>query len=103
MGEIEKSVSLWLGLGNVPLGLGQVIVALGLYVPITQKFGTLPVVTVAGIVATALYPLMGFWCDEMWKVFLICSLIGCCFGFIVPACGPLCARYSQAAYPTQMA
>lgn len=101
--EVQKNVSRVVGFAGMPLGVVQIIVAIFLFVPVTKKFGEVPIIVFSGMVATTLFPIVGIWADKVWKVVFLNTLIGAAFGFIGPALGPVAAKYGHAIYPKQMA
>jgi len=96
-------VSFVVGMATIPLGLFQVIVAVLLFVPVTQRFGEVPVIGVMGAIATCVFPIYGLYADCIWKVVCLNAVFGMCFGFLAPALGPVSARYGSSMYPKQMA
>lgn len=101
--ELSENVSRTVGLAGMPLGMCQVVVAIGLFVPVTKRFGEVPTIVVMGVIGTALFPLIGIFADKVWKVTIFNALLGVAFGFLAPALGPVAARYGSTIYPKQMA
>merc|ERR1712032_1472022 len=87
--EFQQKVSRDVALVSIPVGLLQVVVAIGLYVPVTKRCGEVPTLTVMGLIGTCAFPLMGTWCDTMWKVAFVNAILGTALGFLTPALGPI--------------
>jgi len=98
-----KAVAQMVGILTMPMGLTQVGVAIGLFVPMTKRFGDVPVMMAAGLVGSCIFPLIGFLADEIWKLVCLNVFLGGSFGFLAPALGPVAARYGSTIYPKQMA
>lgn len=101
--QFQENISKWVALASIPIGFFQVFVAIVLFVPVTKRFGDVPTILVAGLIGTMMFPVIGFFGDKVWKIALMSALLGCAFGFITPALGPVSARYGSAMYPKQMA
>jgi MFS family permease len=103
MEETERNIAKAFGLVAVPNGLCNVLVSVLLFVPLTKKFGDVKVIMVGGLVASVSFATYGFWPTRLWQICVLQAISGCCFGVIIPAMGPLMARYASARYPRQIA
>lgn len=101
--EFQGNIAKVVGLCTIPNGAMQVICAVFLFVPLTTRIGELPVIVSCGIIVTVVFPMYGILATKIWQVAVLNGIVGCCFGFLTPALGPVCARYASVAYPKQMA
>lgn len=100
--EFQGNIAKAVGLVAIPTGSVQVCCAIFLFLPLTSRLGELPVIVFFGALVCFVFPLYALvW--EVWHVAVLNGIVGACYGFVVPALSPLCARYSTVAFPKQMA
>lgn len=100
--ETSGNISKAFGLIAVPQGVCNILTSLVFFVPVTRKFGDIKTIVVAGTVATLNFVVYG-WSNKLWHLCVNQAITGVCFGFMVPALGPLMARYASTHYPSQAA
>jgi MFS family permease len=101
--ETEGNIAKAFGLMSIPQGVCQVLVALALFVPVSNRLGELTTCLVFGMIAAVNFVLMGVLPYKLWHIAIHQTVTGSCFGFIVPILGPIIAKYASTAYPSQMA
>jgi len=101
--EFQGNIARALSLSCLPLGFCQILVSLWLFVPVTSRTGERPMIACAGLLLIAVYPVYGFWVDKVWKLAAINAVGGICLGFMIPAIGPVGARYSSKMFPKAVA
>jgi len=101
--ETEGNIARAFGFCAIPNGVCNILVSVFLFVPMTKQFGDLRVLIISGIIASANFVVYGFWPSELWHLCVLQAISGCCFGFMMPALGPLMASYAGVHYPNQMA
>lgn len=91
------------GLVSVPFSIGSMVASLCLYLPLTARFGEVPVLLVSGLGATLSMSSYGFWVGQLWQLLIIHGFTGFCFGLLTPSVSPLIARYASVHYRKKMA
>jgi len=82
----------------MPFGVCTLLVTLLLYVPVSRRFGEVPVLLVAGLGASISFGSYGFWVTKIWQLMVMHGFGGACLGFLTPATSPLIGRYAAVHY-----
>lgn len=101
--ETQQAIATAQSLVSIPAGLCNLFVTLVLFLPTTRHCGELPPLLIGGSMASLIYASMGFWVTTLRQLTLALSLGSFCTGFMIPAIGPLIARYSRVRYPKSLA
>jgi len=91
--ETKGNIAKAMGLVMIPNGVASVGASILFYVPLTNKFGDMQVVLVAGIGMTAATVLFGFWPSEIWELCVLQFIMGFFIGLITPSIGPVVAKH----------
>lgn len=100
--DVQKKISSFIGLLNIPSGILSVLTAVFGYAPITSRFGERPTVMAATVLLVCVFPLLVV-SSELWHLFVVNALVGLSTGIFTPALGPVSARYASVFYQKQMA
>jgi len=91
-----------LGLLSLPNGLASTFTTIFLYTALTERFGDISCLAVAGLIMTCTWPWYGQ-VSAMWQLYICHGVVGASMGMIFPSIGPLMAKYAVAAYPEKKA